>query len=228
MSVEAFVDGRVRGHEAVQARRVETLLRHHATTADPPGPVALLHDPGTAFTQTVDATGRTLPILDFPGPAELQQTVWRVPPGSATDRLVQELDTADLYIADGHHRVAAALEEWRRSGRPADAGLLCVVHAMDGLQLSAFHRRLIGPVDQAELFRLLSAGFQVSPAPARPAPSGGSFGLYVGGGWSPGEPSPGAGDDGAGLDVEVLHARVLEFPCRPTSRSPRPGRPSTS
>ncbi len=208
VSVEAFVDGRVRGHEAVQARRVETLLRHHATTADPPGPVALLHHPGPAFTRTLDATAGTLPILDFPGPADLQQTVWRVPAGAATDRLVQELDSATLYIADGHHRVAAALEAWRRAGRPADAGLLCVVHAMDALQLSAFHRRVTGPVDQRALLDLLSSGFDDSAAPERPDPSVGSFGLYVGGDWF--QVSRRAGDGATGLDVEILQARVLE------------------
>ena len=50
-----------------------------------------------------------------------------------TDTLVEELGGGVHYIADGHHRVAASLEEWRTAGKPPDAGVLCVVYPLDGL-----------------------------------------------------------------------------------------------
>jgi uncharacterized protein (DUF1015 family) len=210
VAIQAFADGRVRGHEAVHTPRVEALVQHRATTTAPPALVTLLHRPGAAFTRTVDATCRTPPILDFAGPGGLQQTVWRVAEGPATGAVTEELAAADLYIADGHHRVAAALEEWRLGGKPPGAGLLCVVHQMDDLRLSAFHRRVTGPVDPAVLLGLLTPGFQVRAVPEPPAPTIGSFGLYVGRSWFdvryPG--SRGAGP--SGLDVAVLHGRVLE------------------
>ncbi|HRD63129.1 MAG TPA: hypothetical protein PL137_19660, partial [Nocardioides sp.] len=103
-------------------------------------------------------------------------------------------------------RVAAAVASWRAAGEPGDAGVLCVVHAMDGLRLSAFQRRLLGPVDQAGLMALLELGFVVRPAASVTAPATGSFGLYAVGQWydvTPREP-------GAGLDVEILQAQVLD------------------
>jgi uncharacterized protein (DUF1015 family) len=84
VAIQAFVDGRVRGHEAVHTRRVEALVRHYATTTAPPALVTLLHRAGPAFTRTLDATRRTPPILDFAGPDGLQQTVWPVAEGPAT------------------------------------------------------------------------------------------------------------------------------------------------
>lgn len=209
VAIEAFVDGRVRGHEAVQAQRVEALVRHHAMTDDPPAPVALLHRPGEAFIRTCEETCRTPPILDFAGPG-LQQTLWRVAGGPATAAVTEELAAGVHYVADGHHRVAAAIEDWRLAGKPPDAGLLCVVHPMDELRLSAFHRRVAGPVVPAGLLELLRPWARVQAVSAPPAPTVGSFGLYVGGDWfdvrQRGSPDAGRAD----LDISVLRTRVLE------------------
>jgi D-3-phosphoglycerate dehydrogenase len=206
VSLHAFLGGQVRGHEAVQAQRVESLVHHYATTDTPPALVALLHDAGPAYRLTLEEVCRTTPILDFAGPSGMRQTVWRVPPGSATASLADELAAADHYIADGHHRVAAALTEWRRHGEPADAGVLCVVHPMDGLRLSVFQRRVMGPVDLGAVMELLAPAFRVAAAAAMPTPTPGSLGLYAEGRWyDVTRDAP-----GAVLDVEVLRAQVLD------------------
>jgi uncharacterized protein (DUF1015 family) len=210
VAMHAFVDGRIQGHEAVYARRVEALVRHYATTISPPALITLLHHAGPAFKQTIDSTCRTPPILDFAGPGGFQQTVWRVAEGSPTAALVEELAAANHYIADGHHRVAAALEEWRLGGTPPDARLLSVIHQIDDLRLSAFHRRVSGPVAPADLIELLTPEFQVRAVPETPAPTLGSFGLYVGGGWFDVRYQRRRGDGPAGLDVALLEERVLK------------------
>jgi len=207
VSTEAFLDGRVRGHESVRPERVEALVRHFATTPDRPALVALLHRAGPVVTRTIDATTRTPPTLDFTGPGGLQQTVWRVTGGTAA--LSEELGAAAHYIADGHHRVAASLEEWRLAGMPPGAGLLCVVYPMDGLRLSPFHRWVTGRVDPAELRSLLSRGFHVREVGAAPTPAHGSFGVYVDHTWLAVRfrgPRP---DGPSGLDAAVLNDRVL-------------------
>jgi len=206
VSVPAFVGGQVRGHEAVQTQRVESLVRHHEITDVPPALVALLHHAGPAHARAVEEACATPPLLDFAGPGGFGQQVWRVPAGEATARLVDELAAAEHYIADGHHRVAAELARWRRDGEPADSGVLCVVHPMDGLRLSAFHRRVTGPVDLEPLLDHLAPAFTVRAVAARSAPAPGSFGLYAEGRWY--DVTPRAPGDG--LDVEVLHGQVLD------------------
>ena len=205
VAVHAFVDGQVRGHEAVQEQRVASLVRHVETTDAPPALVALLHVAGPVFAEPSRMSPRTEPLLDFDGAGRRRQTVWRVPDGQATDELVAELSAADHYIADGHHRVAAALTSWRARGEPADAGLLCVIHPMDGLRLSAFHRRVTGPVDVAPLLALLASEFEVVPAEAH-VRSAGTWGLYADGRWH----DVVVRDPGGRLDVEVLQTQVLD------------------
>jgi uncharacterized protein (DUF1015 family) len=206
VAVGAFVGGQVRGHEAVQAQRVESLVRHHETTDAPPALVALLHRAGPTYVRTLEEVCAASPLLDFAGPGGLRQTVWRVSAGAATASLADELGEADHYVADGHHRVAAALAAWRRSGEPEDAGVICVVHPIDGLRLSAFHRRVTGPVDHTNLMTVVTSAFRVTATVAPPAPAPGSFGMYADGGWSHVTPAT----SGTGLDVERLRTQVLD------------------
>ena len=208
VDIEAFANGQVRGHEAVHAHRVESLLHHYATTNDPPALVSLIHRAGPAFLRALDTVQDTPAILDFTGAGGLRQTVWRLPEPTAA--VTGELAAARHYIADGHHRVTAALQEWRRAGQSRDTGVLCVVHAMDGLNLSAFHRRIAGPVSPQGLLDLLAPDFEARRVPRRPTPAPGSFGLYLAGGWFD-VSFHGSRDAGpAGLDAAVLQARVLD------------------
>lgn len=213
--VRAFVDGQVRGHEAVQAQRVDSLVKHMETDA-PPALVALLHHAGPTYVRTLEELTATAPLLDFAGPGGLRQQVWQVPAGEATEALAAELADAEHYIADGHHRVAASLAAWQRSGEPEGAGVLCVVHPMDGLRLSAFHRRVLGPLDDAELVAALEPAFVVDPSDVAPAAAPGSFGLYADRRWY----VVTARSPGAGLDVELLTTQVLDRLGRPVEIAP--------
>ena len=210
VAVQAVADGRVRGHEGVDQLRVDALVWHHSRSSSPPALVMLLHRAGPEFARAVAEAQEAEPVLDFPGPEGFQQTVWRLEPGPAATALAAELAAAELYIADGHHRAAAALEEWRVAGKPPEAGLVCVVHPMDGLSLSAFHRRVSGPLDPGRLLALLGGRFEVQEVGAPPTLSVGTMGLYVGSHWYdvrlPADRPVGV----AGLDATILQTQVLD------------------
>jgi uncharacterized protein (DUF1015 family) len=210
VAVQAVADGRVRGHEAVHQLRVDALIWHHARTTSPPALVTLLHRAGPEFTRAVAEAQLTEPVLDFAGPRGFQQTLWRLDDGPATETLVDELAAAELYIADGHHRAAAALEEWRLADKPPEAGLLCVIHAMDGLSLSAFHRWVSGPVDARRLLETLDGEFDVREVAERPVPSVGLMGMYVGSRWYEIRLTAARPPWATGLDVTMLQIRVLD------------------
>lgn len=205
---EAFVDGQVRGHEAVQPDRVDALVNRFAGAPTRSELVALLHRAGPGVAAAVAETRRSHPVIRFIGADGLEQTVWRVP-GSVSRVLSKELSEAVHYIADGHHRVAASLREWQLAGRPSGAGVLCVLYPLEGLRLSAFHRRVAGPMHASDLLGFLSNAFDVRGI-ADPEDATGCFGLYVDGRWFDasynGVRPPGA----AGLDIAVLNDEVLE------------------
>jgi D-3-phosphoglycerate dehydrogenase / 2-oxoglutarate reductase len=207
VSAEAFVDGRVRGHEAVQPNRVHALVVHFTTAAVRSELVALLHRGGPAVaTATAEALG-TAPLMQFSGPDEWEQTVWRVPDHAAA-ALSEELSAGVHYIADGHHRVAASLDVWRAAGQPADDGIMCAIYPFDGLRLLAFQRRITGPVRSETLRTLLSADFELS-AIEGPDASTGCFAVYVEGQWYDATYTAPRLPGAAGLDLAILNEHVL-------------------
>jgi uncharacterized protein (DUF1015 family) len=80
---------------------------------------------------------------------------------------------------------------------------------MDGLRLAAFHRRVAGPVPRDQVLEALAHGFEVTRCSAEPAPTPGTFGLYVAGDWFQVRVGPTSAARPRPLDVELLHERVL-------------------
>jgi uncharacterized protein (DUF1015 family) len=208
VDLAGFVDGRVLGHERVQEERVERLVRHYETVDFRSELVALFHRAEPAVDELITRVCEGPPLLDFTDALGVEQSVWRAGPEESTV-LAQHLGRSRQYIADGHHRVAAALRRWTREGRPANRTALCILYAEEQLSLHAFHRRVRGPVAVADLLDGLRSDFDVRRA-AGPDPQPGSIGVYAAGGWcvlTPRRPPslPGV----AGLDVTTLDDRVL-------------------
>src|SRR6185295_9657691 len=131
-------------------------------------------------------------------------------PGPQTDNLCHELGAVVHYIADGHHRVAASLQVWARSGRDSRRGVLCVAYPLDGLRLGSIDRRVAGPVDTALLRQLLQTSFDVHlvATPEEALTTG--IAVNLDRRWYaaryPRERPPGS----PGMDVSLLHDRVLD------------------
>lgn len=207
---EAFLDGRVRGHESVQPDRVDGLARYLATAPQRMDLVSTLHRAGPVVRATLARAPELPPIREVAGPDGSHHTVWRIPQGPHADMLCRELGAATHYIADGHHRVAASLRVWARSGHDSSRGLLCVAYPLDGLRLASFDRRVAGPIDSTLVRDLLEANFDVRPvADAKEALASG-VAVNLGRHWYAavysGERPPGS----PGLDVSLLHDRVLD------------------
>jgi uncharacterized protein (DUF1015 family) len=207
---EAFLDGRVLGHESVQPSRVESLARYLATRPQRVELVSTLHRAGPLLRATLELTPELPPDRDVAGPDGSRHQVWRIPRGVRAELLCRELGATTHYIADGHHRVAASLDVWARSGRDSRRGVLCVAYPLDGLRLASIDRRVAGPVDAALVRRLIDASFAVHPAAdAREALASGIavnldrrwYSARFTGLRPPGSP---------GLDVSLLHERVLD------------------
>ena len=208
VDLHGFADGRVLGHEAVQPARVDALVSHFDAVPARSELVALTHRADAVVAEVMANTRRREPMLSVTDLMGCVQTVWRVDDTDA-QRVAQALSTVPLYIADGHHRVAASVRRWQARGRPDGQGVLCVLYPEDQLHLLAFHRRVTGSVDTDELLRALASRLEVAPVEA-PHREVGEFGLYVQRGWYALRPRATEHRPGvAGLDVTTLDDAVL-------------------
>ena len=208
---QAFVDGRVLGHEGVQPERVDALGLHLARLGARSTLVALMFRADDDIRKIVETTTEGTPLRLF-GTGDLEQTVWRIEDTESIERIRELLDQQPLYITDGHHRAMASVVLWEGAGRPEGAGVPAVLFPDDALRMLAFHRRVVGPLPMAvdDLLSRLRERLEVEEAETQPVERG-VFGLYVGGRWYRLMPEQ---DDAAvgveSLDVSRLHREVLE------------------
>ena len=208
---QAFVDGRVLGHEGVQPERVDALGLHLARLGARSTLVALMFRADDDIRKIVETTTVGSPLRRF-GTGELEQTVWRIEDPESIARIRERLDHQTLYITDGHHRAMASVELWKGAGRPDGAGVPAVLFPDDELRMLGFHRRIIGPLQWSvdDLLSLLRERLTVVEGGTQPVERG-VFGLYVGGRWYRLVPGPDEASVGVeSLDVSRLHREVLE------------------
>ena len=105
-------------------------------------PVAFGYVDEPAIDEIVRAVTESEPLLSFTREDQVEQTVWEVPEAH-TEELSERLGQRRLYIVDGHHRVSAGVENWRRSDYADNAGfVLAAMFPVSKLRVSAFHRRV--------------------------------------------------------------------------------------
>ncbi len=224
-SVDAYLEGRIRKHEHTRPDKEEDRTRHCRTLAAHTGPVFLTYRHTAEIDAEVARLTAGAPAIDLVAEDGVGHTVWIVDDAAAIERLVTAFEALEaLYIADGHHRSAAAarLAAEQRAAHPDYTGeepfnrFLAVAIPDDQVQILPYYRvvRDLGELRPPDLLTGLAARFEIRPsrepvAPERP----GHFGLYTGGGWlsltlRP-EAAPPADDPVARLDVAILADQVL-------------------
>ncbi len=222
-SIDEYQDGRIKKHEHTRPEKEMDRARHIEVLGANTGPVFLTYRANAGMNDLVDRVRAGDPVYDFKAEDGIGHALW--PVGDPT--LVSALRTAfgalpGLYVADGHHRSAAAsrVRDVMKSRNPGHTGeepynfFLSVIFPDDQLQILDYNRvvkDLAGLTEEAFMDRV-AASFEVSPT-TDPRPRGkGAFGMFLGGRWyrltaKGGAP---AGSDGvAGLDVTVLQDHLL-------------------
>lgn len=202
----AFADHRVRGHESVQPDRVTALARQFDAVPVQAEMVALVHEYDDYVDGLIEATQAATPALGFVDVSGVGQEVWEISDAAIVRAACTRLSELQLYIADGHHRVAAALRPHRDPAAPRES-VLAVVYPAPQLHLLAFHRVLRGPV---EVDGLLEVARRAGTVERGLAPARGTIGISVGGEHFRWTPHPIDGTGMSALDVTRLHRDLLE------------------
>jgi len=210
----------VRKHEHTRPEPEEDRARHISATQIQSGPVFLaVRDRAGALARAArEAADHLQPWFEFTAPDGVRHRGWRLPDASEWIRLVDAEPAA--YIADGHHRAAAAARVARaRAGGPvpsdADAEwawVLAVIFPAASLRILPYQRcvRDLGGLSEAELLRRAQAAFELT-ALSGPAPAAAGeivMGLRRGW-WRLRATGPRSSHPVESLDVQILQDRLL-------------------
>ena len=210
-STRAYETNHIRRHEHTRPDKELDRARQIAAVGAHTGPVLTAHPHDPEVEAMLTAVTAAEPVADATTDDGTRHHVWPIVDPDDIDRLTARFEAMPaIYIADGHHRSAAALRVAAQSG----GRFLIVSFPAEQMRILGYNRivRDLNGLSPRGFLDEVSRAFAVTPSsePVSPRqPS--SFGLYLAGRWSTlslREPPPDAGPVD-GLDVSILMARIL-------------------
>jgi uncharacterized protein (DUF1015 family) len=224
-SMQAYETNRIRKHELTRPDKEDDRVRHMEALNAQTGPVLAAYAAAPELDALLAKAARGAPDADAFAADGVRHSVWAIRDAAPIARIGALFDAMPaLYIADGHHRSAAAsrVAAARRKANPHPTGeesyerLLLVVFPHQELRILDYNRvvRDLGGMSLDAFLARLREKFAIAPSGSAVKPARhGEFGLYAGGRWHrltlrPELANP--ADPIARLDVSLLTAHILD------------------
>jgi uncharacterized protein (DUF1015 family) len=216
-SCEEYLAGVIKKHELTRPDKEDDRVRHLEALDAQTGPVFLTYRAVPALGELLASKAQATPEIDFVSPDAVRHSAWSITDPAAIAQIqscFQQI--ASLYIADGHHRSAAAARVCQsRQGRGHSSRFLTVLFPHTEMQILPYNRVLkdCNGLSPAQLLEKLDGPFIIQPE-GRPTPTRQhELGLFLEGRWRTLHFRPrfaATSDPIEKLDVTLLQKYVLE------------------
>ncbi|CAB1368076.1 DUF1015 domain-containing protein [Denitratisoma oestradiolicum] len=215
--VTDYDSNRIRKHEFTRPDKEDDRVRQIEALNAQTGPVLLAY-PGSARADDLLARASAgTPDADVTADDGIRHTLWVVRDAELIAAIGAAFDAMHaLYIADGHHRSAAASRVAAARGRAGSSGyFLAVIFPHHEMKIMDYNRVVkdLNGLSETDFLARLTGAFKVEAAPAAVHPAQpGEFGLYLPGRWLRLTIKPElipATDPVARLDVSLLSDHLL-------------------
>ncbi len=179
-SCQEYLANLVKKHELTRPDKEDDRVRHIEALDAQTGPVFLTYQAVPAIDALVAQLTAAAPEIDFTAPDGVRHSSWPVADAADIGLLRAEFAKLPaLYIADGHHRSAAAGRIYQsRRGGGGSAGFLSVIFPHNQMKILPYNRMLkdLNGKSSAEILAALARVFEItgdgSPRPGRQASTG--------------------------------------------------------
>jgi uncharacterized protein (DUF1015 family) len=186
-SCPEYLDSIIKKHELTRPDKEDDRVRHIEALNAQTGPVFLAYRATAFLDELMRLKTSEPPEIDFTARDGVRHSAWVVSDPAQIELVESEFGRVpDLYIADGHHRSAAAARVFQsRNGAGESATFLSVIFPHDQLKILPYNRVLKdwNGSTAAETLRKLETVFTVE-SPGRPDPARKhEIGFYAAGRW---------------------------------------------
>ncbi len=217
-----YRSGVIRKHEKTRQDKEDDRTRHVMELRSHTGPAFFTYRDAASIDALVEEETKKKPLFDFTAPDDVRHTLWRIDE-AASEKLsgLFERDVPVFYIADGHHRSAAAARTAAECApnNPNHTGeeeynfFLAVAFPASQLAILPYNRvvRSLNHNSPAGFLTLLGEKFRISPVEDGHPAAPGEFRFYMAHEWYAATPKFDTSKLGVieRLDVSILQDNVL-------------------
>ena len=187
-SVADYNSNRIRRHEFTRPDKEDDRVRQIEALNAQTGPVLLAYRSQAAVDVMLSNLTRADPDVDLVADDGIAHTLWVIRDQDRIGEITDAFDAMDaLYIADGHHRSAAASRvAASRAGDTRAGYFLCTIFPHAQMQILDYNRvvRDLAGMSPETLLAGIAERFRVLPEAAAVHPDRpGTFGMYLAGQW---------------------------------------------
>lgn len=200
-SVEAYDNDRIRKHEFTRPNKEDDRVRQIDALNAQTGPVFLAYKTSAQVNKIAAAVVNSEPVVDVTTDDGIQHTLWVVDDADTVKKITAAFDISSgtdavdtLYVADGHHRSAAAsrVAAMRAADNPSHSGdesynyFLTVMFPADQLKILDYNRvvRDLNGLSITDFVEAVKQRFTVTQQDSQVKPAApGEFGMYLDGHW---------------------------------------------
>jgi uncharacterized protein (DUF1015 family) len=216
VAVADYLAGAIRKHENTRPDKEDDRTRHLDTLGAHDEPVFLTYRAEAAIDAAVHESTRVAAEIDFVAADGVRHQLWVLSPDASLRLQSLFAGVPALYVADGHHRSAAAARTHAlRAGTPGEHDRFpAALFPHHQVRILAYNRLVRDPAARSAAELLDAIGRTMDLASAdRPEPDTAlAFGLYLGGRWVRARVRPGsfdASDAVASLDCAIVQQQLL-------------------
>jgi uncharacterized protein (DUF1015 family) len=215
-SCQDYLEGTVRKHELTRPDKEDDRVRHIEALNAQTGPVFLVYPASTVIDALARTTTGLPPEVDFTAADGVRHTAWTISDPESIRAIEAEFARIPrLYIADGHHRCAAAARVAQsRQGTGESGRFLAVIFPHNQVRILPYNRVLkdANGLAPGTVWEKLEAVFEISSS-GQPAPAAKhEISAYAEGSWHTLRFRPqftASPDPFERLDVTLLQRHVL-------------------
>lgn len=216
-SCEEYLSGIIKKHEFTRPDKEDDRVRHIETLNSQTGPVFLTYRAVAALDEFIARRVAERPDVDFTGKDGVRHSSWTVGDAEGIKFIAEQFASIPfLYIADGHHRSAAAGRVYlSRKGAGHSGRFLTVTFPHNQMQILPYNRVLkdLSGLTAAQLLSKLDAVFVIKPNGTAKPTRKHELGLFLNSQWHTLHFRPqfaATNDPIEKLDVTLLQKFVLD------------------
>ncbi|WP_010239188.1 DUF1015 domain-containing protein [Clostridium arbusti] len=191
-AIDDYINGVIKRHEHTRADKEKDRINHVDICNANTGPIFLTYKKNTDISNVIENETKKIPSYNFATGDGITHIVWVIEDDDIVGRLTLMFENVDsLYIADGHHRAAAAVkvginrrkENLNNKSRESDY-FLSVLYPDEELKIFDYNRVVkdLNGFTIEELINNISKNFHVEKLkiskPFKPSETH-TFGMYV-------------------------------------------------